>query len=108
MAKDDGRPGEVSFSVDKQKREPGDVILEIEDVSVINSRGVPGVRNFSLKVHAGEILGLAGVDGNGQSELVEALTGLRAIESGRFLLNSREITGLRHPGTHQSRNSPYP
>jgi general nucleoside transport system ATP-binding protein len=84
---------EVSFSVDKEKREPGDVILEIEDVSVLNSRGVLGVRNFSLKVHAGEILGLAGVDGNGQSELVEALTGLRSIEAGRFLLNGTEITG---------------
>ena len=84
---------EVSFSVDKETREAGDVILEIDDVSVKSSRGVMGVKNFSLKVHAGEILGLAGVDGNGQSELVEALTGLRGIESGHFLLNGKEING---------------
>jgi simple sugar transport system ATP-binding protein len=83
---------EVSFSVDKQKREPGDTILEIDHLSVLNSRKFLGIKDFSLKVRAGEIMGLAGVDGNGQSELVEALTGLCAIESGRILLKGEDIT----------------
>ena len=85
---------EVSFTVDKEEREPGEVILEIENLSVLNSRKVLGVNNFSLQVKAGEILGLAGVDGNGQSELVEALTGLRPIESGRILLNGKDISSF--------------
>ena len=83
---------EVSFSVTKEEREAGEVILEIENLTVLNSRKVAGVKEFSLKVRAGEIVGLAGVDGNGQSELVEALTGLRPVESGRILLKGREIT----------------
>lgn len=86
---------EVSFSVDKEPKEPGDVILSIEKLSVMNSRNVLGVKEFSLEVKAGEILGLAGVDGNGQSELVEALTGLRPMESGRILLNGTDISNYR-------------
>lgn len=83
---------EVSFSVDKDPREAGEVILKVDQLSVMNSRKVLGVKEFSLEVKAGEILGLAGVDGNGQSELVEALTGLRPIESGRILLNGTDIS----------------
>lgn len=83
---------EVSFTVDKEEREAGEVILEIENLSVLNSRKVLGVKNFSLQVKSGEILGLAGVDGNGQSELVEALTGLRSVEEGNILLKGRDIT----------------
>jgi general nucleoside transport system ATP-binding protein len=86
---------EVSFSVDKEKQEPGEVILEIENLSVRSSPSVLGVKNFSLKVRAGEIVGIAGVDGNGQTELVEALTGLRSIESGHILLKGRDISADR-------------
>lgn len=89
---------EVSFSVDKEKREPGEVILEIENLSVLSGPGVLGVKDFSLKVRAGEIVGIAGVDGNGQTELVEALTGLRSMESGRILLKGRDISA---DGIHQ-------
>jgi len=83
---------EVSFSVDKEKREPGELILEIDNLSVRSGRNILGVKNFSLQVRAGEIVGIAGVDGNGQTELVEALTGLRSIESGRILLKGKDIS----------------
>ena len=87
-----GRP--VSFKVSKAPSKPGKAILEIENLSVMNSKGVLGVKNFSLSVHAGEIIGLAGVDGNGQSELVEAITGLRKATSGTIKFNGRDITDL--------------
>lgn len=87
-----GRP--VSFKVSKAPSKPGKAILEIENLSVMNSKGVLGVKNFSLSVHAGEIIGLAGVDGNGQSELVEAITGLRKAASGTIKFNGRDITDL--------------
>ncbi len=60
----------------------------------MNNKGVLGVKDFSLEVRAGEIVGIAGVDGNGQSELVEAITGLRKIESGRVTLGGKDITKL--------------
>ena len=83
---------EVSFSVDKQQIDPGDVILRVNDLSVVNARHVTGLSNFSLDVRAGEIVGVAGVDGNGQTELVEALTGLRRAESGTIVLAGKDIT----------------
>lgn len=84
---------QVLFKVDKKQAEPGEVILEIDNLSVKNQK-VLGLKDFSLKVRAGEIVGLAGVDGNGQSELVEAISGLARVESGKILLRGREITGL--------------
>lgn len=87
-----GRP--VSFKVDKAPCRPGKPILEIKDLSVMNSKNVLGVKNFSLTIRSGEIIGLAGVDGNGQSELVEAITGLRKIESGTIKFNGKEINSL--------------
>ncbi len=83
---------EVSFTVVKKAKEAGEVTLKIEDLSVLNSRKVPAVKNVSLQIQSGEILGLAGVDGNGQSELVEALTGLRPVESGTIFLRGKDIT----------------
>ncbi|GMG96358.1 heme ABC transporter ATP-binding protein [Tepidimicrobium xylanilyticum] len=85
---------EISFKVDKKPAEIGDVILEIEDLTVKDNRGLDVVKNLSLKLHKGEILGIAGVDGNGQSELVEALTGLRKVESGKVILQDKDITNL--------------
>lgn len=82
----------VSFSVDKKELHPGDTILDIKDLSVVNARKIVGLKNFSIQVKAGEIVGVAGVDGNGQSELVEALTGLRDPKSGSILLNGLDIT----------------
>ena len=83
---------EVSFSVDKAPREPGKTILKIDGLNVKNSRNVLALKNFSLELRAGEIVGLAGVDGNGQTELTEALTGLRKIESGSIRLGDQEIS----------------
>ena len=83
---------EISFVIDKEEKTPGDPVLQIEDLSVKNSHGSLGLRDFSLTVRGGEIVGIAGVDGNGQSELVEAITGLRRAEKGKILLNGEEIT----------------
>ena len=87
-----GRP--VSFVVEKEKREPGEVMLEVKDLNVRNNKGVFGVKDFSLAIRSGEIVGIAGVDGNGQTELVEAITGLRKIESGSVLFKGEDITSL--------------
>jgi len=84
---------EVNFQVDKAPARPGKVVLSVENLSVLNNRRVLGLKKFSLEVRAGEIVGIAGVDGNGQVELVEAITGLRRPESGRIILNGKDITG---------------
>ncbi|WP_077617878.1 ABC transporter ATP-binding protein [Bacillus sinesaloumensis] len=84
----------VSFKVEKEDSKPGDVVLEIDSLSVKNNRKVMGLKNFSLTVQKGEIVGIAGVEGNGQSELVEAITGLRKAESGKVLLNGQDITTI--------------
>src|SRR5215204_5756378 len=77
---------EVFLRVDKKPSEPGEALLEVEDLHVLDHRGLPAVRGVSLEVHAGEIVGIAGVDGNGQTELIDALTGLRDVTSGRVLV----------------------
>ena len=82
----------VSFKVDKKEQEPGNEVLKIENLSVMGNHGVLGLKDFSLTVRTGEIVGLAGVDGNGQTELVEALTGLRKIESGSIFLDDIDIS----------------
>lgn len=87
-----GRP--VSFTVEKAPASIGEPILEIRNLSVMSARHVLGVKDFSLSVHRGEIVGIAGVDGNGQSELVEAITGLRRIESGSILFKGQDISGI--------------
>ncbi|MDX9958782.1 MAG: ABC transporter ATP-binding protein [Spirochaetia bacterium] len=85
---------EVEFSVDKDKARPGEVVLDIKDLCVRNAKGLMGVKNLSLQVKRGEILGLCGIDGNGQTELVQALTGLARIESGQVTLNGVDITRM--------------
>ena len=82
---------EVNFKVDKKEAKPTSNVLEIKDLLVKDSRKVSVVDGLSLEVKAGEILGIAGIDGNGQSELVEVLTGLRKAESGSIKVNSREL-----------------
>ncbi|MEG0176886.1 ABC transporter ATP-binding protein [Anaerorhabdus sp.] len=83
---------EVDFRIHKPEIEVGNKVLEIQELNVKNSRGTRAVENFSLSVKAGEIVGIAGIDGNGQSELVEAITGLCPITSGKLLLNKVDIT----------------
>lgn len=84
----------VSFKVDKEKREPGEAILRLENLSASNSQGILGLKDFSLEVRRGEILGIAGVDGNGQSEIVQALIGLKRVEKGKIFFKDRDITNL--------------
>ena len=86
----------VSFKTEKQEAQPKEVILSIQDLVVNENRGVPAVKNLSRDVRAGEIVGIAGIDGNGQSELIQAITGLRKIESGSVELKGQSIVGL-HP-----------
>lgn len=87
-----GRP--VNFKVDKKEKKPGDVVLKLEDLSIMNNKKVLGVKNFSLEIKAGEILGLAGVEGNGQSELIEAITGMRQVKSGKVYFKNEDITNM--------------
>lgn len=85
---------EVNFEVQKDKAKPKNVVLEIQDLHVLDNRNVPAVKGMSIEVKAGEILGIAGIDGNGQKEIIEAITGLRKIESGKVLLNGKDISSL--------------
>jgi simple sugar transport system ATP-binding protein len=82
----------VTFRIEKKPAKPGDMVLKIENLTVIGAKGTPAVSGLSLDVRAGEVVGIAGVDGNGQSELVEAISGLMPVHSGRVLLKSRDIS----------------
>lgn len=82
---------EVSFKTEKEEAQPKDEVLEIENLVVSDARGVHAVNRLNLVVRSGEIIGVAGVDGNGQTELIEAITGLRKAESGSIKLNGNEI-----------------
>jgi simple sugar transport system ATP-binding protein len=84
---------DVLFRVAKEQAQAGEPILEISELEVDDDRGLPAVRGLSLQVRAGEIVGIAGVDGNGQSELVEAITGLRVPRAGHIRVAGRDVTG---------------
>ena len=81
----------VNLVVEKKPAKPGEVIFEIDNLSVNNERGLGAVKNLSLKVRKGEIMGIAGIDGNGQKELVEAITCLLKSETGTIKINGKEI-----------------
>jgi len=81
---------EVLLRVERPPAHPGDVLLSVEGLHVNDDRGIAKVRGVSFDVRAGEIVGIAGVDGNGQTELIEAITGLRKLDSGRVLVAGRE------------------
>lgn len=83
---------EVFLNVKRKESKTGDVVLSVNDIFVPGEREHSKLRGLSLDVHKGEILGIAGVDGNGQSELVEALTGLRKVEKGEIKVNDKPIT----------------
>ena len=85
----------VTFKVDKVPAQPKAPVLEIKNLTVKESRGLDAVKGIDLEVKAGEILGIAGVDGNGQSELIQAITGLSKVESGTIKLNGNDITGKK-------------
>ncbi|HEX9374187.1 MAG TPA: ABC transporter ATP-binding protein [Roseiflexaceae bacterium] len=82
----------VLLEVDKGPAHPGDVVLDVRDLTVNDDRGQQVVNGVSLQVRAGEIVGIAGVQGNGQTELVEALTGLRPARSGQLLIAGADYT----------------
>ncbi len=87
-----GRP--VDFKVPKQPCKPGKTVLDIKNLTVLKEKKLTAVNNFSLEVKSGEIVGIAGVDGNGQSELVYALSGLIPVESGEVILDGVDISKL--------------
>ena len=84
----------VVLRVDKTAAVPGEVVLSVEELRVDDSRGQAAVKGLDLEVRRGEILGVAGVEGNGQRELVEALTGIRPVEGGRFTIEGHDATHL--------------
>src|SRR5699024_7044706 len=96
----------VSFSVEKAAAHPKEVILSVDHLVVQDTRGLNAVNDLSFQVRQGEILGIAGVDGNGQSELIQAISGLRNVEEGTIKINGQDVsnnsprkitkTGLSH------------
>jgi simple sugar transport system ATP-binding protein len=85
-----GRP--VQQHVDKQPARPGEAMLDVRELHVTGARGTPALRGVDLVVHAGEILGIAGIEGNGQTELVEAIVGLREVDRGTISIQGTPIT----------------
>jgi simple sugar transport system ATP-binding protein len=94
-----GRP--VQLTVDKNSAAAGDVVLKVTDLTVLDADGRTHVENVSFEVHAGEIVGVAGVQGNGQTELVEALTGLRKATGGTIALDGKDLTHSDPRERHQ-------
>lgn len=86
---------QVVFKTEKKDAQPKDVVLQIDKLVVADNRGIDKVKGLNLSVRAGEIVGIAGIDGNGQSELIEAITGLRKVKEGKITLNGQDITGLK-------------
>ncbi|MFQ5912159.1 MAG: ABC transporter ATP-binding protein [Nitrospinota bacterium] len=89
---------EVLFRVKRDAVEVGRPVLKVQGIKVMDAKGLPAVRDISFTVRAGEVLGVAGVDGNGQMELAEALTGLRKAAAGRVFLGEEEITNVPSRG----------
>ncbi|HEY5731531.1 MAG TPA: ABC transporter ATP-binding protein [Anaerolineales bacterium] len=85
---------DVLFHLDKKPVQAGDVVLKIEELQVSSDKGLPAVVDFAVQVRAGEIFGIAGVSGNGQRELVEAIAGLRPVSDGRILIKGEDVTQL--------------
>ncbi|WP_010286285.1 ABC transporter ATP-binding protein [Kurthia massiliensis] len=86
---------QVVFKTEKTEATPKEPVLQIAGLNVKDNRGVDRVKDLDLTVRAGEIVGIAGIDGNGQSELIEAITGLRKVSSGKIALKGQDITGLK-------------
>ncbi len=93
---------DVIFRLDKKKVNPGEVVLEVKDIRAENDKGLPSLQGLSLNVRAGEIVGVAGVAGNGQRELSQVITGLRRCSQGVVLLNRQPVSnrntlfGIQH------------
>ena len=97
---------EIGFAPDRGTVERGECRLQLDCVSCGSDRGTPGLRSVSLDVYSGEILGVAGVSGNGQRELAESITGLRKINSGHVILEGEDVTSFA-PGDLTDRMLSY-
>jgi len=84
---------EVILTVHKGEAKPKEEVLRVEHLCVLDDRDLEAVNNVSFEVHAGEILGIAGVQGNGQTQLAEALTGLRPTKSGKMIMGGKDLSG---------------
>jgi simple sugar transport system ATP-binding protein len=84
---------DVTLQVTRPPAQPGAVMLEAQGLRALNNQGQAVLNNIALQIRAGEILGIAGVDGNGQQELAEVINGLRPLHAGRILVNGRDLTG---------------
>src|SRR5258708_6417500 len=93
---------EVLLRVDKQPAKPGPVAFKVDNLTAISDRGVPALKGVWFELRGGEILGIAGVEGNGQSELVELLAGTRPVAGGRVLLGERVVTNLGARGARDA------
>jgi general nucleoside transport system ATP-binding protein len=93
----------VLLHIDKGPAEPGRVVLEVEDLNVVDDMGVRRLQDIGFTVRAGEIVGIAGVSGNGQSELLSAIAGIQNAASGRIMLNGEPVAGVRSLGPDQIR-----
>lgn len=85
---------DVFLDIKRQEAQVGEVLLEVEDLWTSSEKEISKIRGLDLQVRKGEIVGIAGIDGNGQSELVEAITGLRKSEKGEIVLDGEKITNL--------------
>ena len=99
---------DVNFKVEKKEMTPGELVLEVKNIHARDYRGVEILRGLNLNVRRGEIVGLAGVDGNGQTELVEILTGLRKAEEGEITLLGKDVYNKSPKKTFESGISSIP
>ena len=99
---------DVNFQVEKREQEPGEIVLDVKNIHAKDYRGVEILNGLNLNVRRGEIVGLAGVDGNGQTELVEILTGLRRAEAGEITVLGKNIFNATPKETFESGISSIP
>jgi len=83
---------DVNFQVEKTKRQPGEVVLSVDGLRMKGDQGKMVLDGTTFQVRSGEIFGIAGVDGNGQSELIYAITGMRKVQDGHVKLNGADVT----------------
>ena len=100
---------DVQLQVEKKPANPGKAVLDVKNVTMHNSQSKKdSVKNVSFQVHGGEIVCLAGIEGNGQTEFIYGLTGLEKLSSGTITLDGKDITRDIHPPALQGRHEPYP
>ena len=85
---------DVLLRVDKTEAKPAETLLGVENLQVFDDRGIEKVRGVSFDVRAGEIVGIAGIDGNGQTELIDAMTGLRRVDGGSVVVDGQDVTSV--------------